>query len=90
MKKVISFIFITIVALCMTGCMPETYDLKTGDESRMTYILPNGFECVGRLSVEQFRYGKFPTLICDDGPVYHNITNYRRVEQLNPLCTETK
>ena len=90
MKKVISFIFVAIVALCMTGCFPDTFDLKTGDESHMTYILPNGFECVGRLSVEQFGYGKFPTLICDDGTVYHNITNYRQVEQLNPLCTETK
>lgn len=85
MKKVISFIFIVIVAICMTGCMPETYDLKTGDESRMTYILPNGFECIGRIAIEEQGYGKFPMLICDDGTVYHNITNYRRVTQLNPL-----
>lgn len=90
MKKVLSFIFITIVALCMTGCMPETYDLKTGDKSRMTYILPNGFECIGRIAIEELGYGKFPMLICDDGPVYHNVTNYRRVTQLNPLYNGTK
>lgn len=35
MKKVISFIFVAIVALCMTGCedafMTERYDFKTGE-----------------------------------------------------------
>lgn len=94
MKKVISFIFIAIVALCMTGCedafMTERYDFKTGRETHMTYILPNGFECVGHLAIEERGYTYLPMLICDDGTVYHNITNYRSVNQLNPLCTETK
>lgn len=90
MKKVISFIFIAIVALCMTGCMSERYGLKSGEESHMTYILPNGFECIGHIAIEEQGYARFPMLICDDGPVYHNITNYRRVTQLNPLYNGTK
>lgn len=90
MKKVISFIFITIVALCMTGCMSDVLYLKTGDESHMTYILPTGFECIGRIAIEERGYARLPMLICDDGTVYHNITNYRRVNELNPLYNGTK
>lgn len=90
MKKVISFIFIAIVALCMTGCLTESYNLKTGDETHRTYILLNGFECVGRIAIEERGYTYLPMLICDDGTVYHNITNYRSVTQLNPLCNGTK
>lgn len=90
MKKVISFIFIAIVALCMTGCMTERYGLKSGEESHMTYILPNGFECIGHIAIEERGYTNMPMLICDDGTVYHNIANYRAVKQLNPFYNGTK
>lgn len=90
MKKIISFIFIAIVAFCMTGCLSDVYDLKTGDESHMTYILPTGFECIGHIAIEKRGYDRMPMLICDDGTVYHNITNYRAVNQLNPLYNGTK
>lgn len=90
MKKVFSFIFVTIVAFCMTGCLSDTYYLKSGKESHMTYILPNGFECLGHIAIEERGYGRMPMLICDDGTVYHNITNYRAVNQINPLYNGTK
>lgn len=55
-----------------------------------TIIVPGVVECKGHTEVEYFgnpgdRRAKLPMLVCDDGRVFHNITNYQDVIELNPL-----
>ncbi len=87
MKKLIiagMVVVLTGIAMISTGCS-ENYDMSTKD-SHMTYILPGGIECVGRLALENTgAYMHYPMLICDDGRTFHNISNYQAVKQINPL-----
>jgi hypothetical protein len=72
------------IAMVAAGCQ-EQYDMSFKD-SHMTYILPGGIECVGRLTRENTgAYMHYPMLICDDGRTFHNISNYQAVKQINPL-----
>ena len=70
------------IAMMSTGCEDEGAEFKNVPT---TYIIPGVVECVGHTEREiSTKY--FPRmLICDDGRVFHNITNYRIVKQLNPL-----
>lgn len=87
MKKLIFTLMVVIligIAMVSTGCQ-ESYDMHFKN-SHMTYILPNGIECVGHLAMEDAgAYMHYPMLICDDGRTFHNITNYQAVKQINPL-----
>lgn len=87
MKKLILTLMVVIligIAMVSTGCQ-EQYDMSFKD-SHMTYILPGGIECVGRLARENTgAYMHYPMLICDDGRTFHNITNFQAVKQINPL-----
>jgi len=87
MKKLILTLMVMIpigIAMVAIGCQ-EQYDMSFKD-SHMTYILPGGIECVGRLALENTgAYMHYPMLICDDGRTFHNITNYQAVKQINPL-----
>ena len=87
MKKLIFTLMVVIpigIAMVAAGCQ-EQYDMSFKD-SHMTYILPGGIECVGRLARENTgAYMHYPMLICDDGRTFHNISNYQAVKQINPL-----
>jgi len=88
MKKLIVIgmtVILTGIAMVSTSCH-KNYDMNISN-SHMTYILPGGIECVGRLAMENTgAYMHYPMLICDDGRIFHNITNYQAVNQINPLA----
>ena len=67
------------IAMMSTGC-----DSDPMENVPTTIIIPNVVECVGHTSHDT-ETGHARMLICDDGRVFHNITNYRIVKQLNPL-----
>ncbi len=88
MKKLILMVMLVIlIGIAMVAtCCNESYDMQFKN-SHMTYILPEGIECVGHLAMEDAgSYMHYPLLICDDGRTFHNITNYQAVNQVNPLA----
>lgn len=93
MKMVLGYAAIVLVyamvVFGLTGCELDR-QIARGEHSQMTYILPNGVECIGHVEMEWYDRSGFPMLICDDGMVYHNISNYRAVHQINPLYNGTK
>ena len=71
------------------GCnsQNDAIDAMTKDKPH-TIIVPGVVECKGHVEVERFGNAhrtKLPMLVCDDGRVFHNITNYQDVIELNPL-----
>ena len=89
MKMILGYVTIVLVyamvVFGLTGCELDKH-ITTGEHSQMVYILPNGVECIGHIEMEWYDRSGFPMLICDDGAVYHNISNYRAVYQINSLC----
>lgn len=70
------------LALIFQGCSSQD-DTITKDKPH-TIIIPNVVECKGHVEREGFK--PLPKmLVCDDGRVFHNITNYQDVVELNPL-----
>ena len=77
------------LAMISQGCSSQdsAIDAMTKDKPH-TIIVPNVVECKGHVEVERFGLShrtKLPMLVCDDGRVFHNITNYQDVIELNPL-----
>lgn len=70
---------LTGIAMMSTGC-----DNDPMENVPTTVIIPNVVECVGH-TPRDTETGYARMLVCDDGRVFHNITNYRIVKQLNPL-----
>lgn len=73
------------LALIFQGCsrQDDAIDAMTKDKPH-TIIIPNVVECKGHVEREGFK--PLPKmLVCDDGRVFHNITNYQDVVELNPL-----
>lgn len=73
------------LTLIFQGCsrQDDAIDAMTKDKSH-TIIIPNVVECKGHVEREGFK--PLPKmLVCDDGRVFHNITNYQDVVELNPL-----
>lgn len=71
---------LTGIAMMSTGCEDGTEfkDVPT------TYIVPGVVECIGEIHRDtDLAYAVM--LMCEDGRIFHNITNYRRVKQINPL-----
>lgn len=76
-------------ALLFQGCssQDDAIEAMTKDKPH-TIIVPGVVECKGRVTLEYFgtvKRTKLPMLVCDDGRVFHNITNYQDVVELNPL-----
>lgn len=72
-------------ALLFQGCssQDDAIDAITKDKPH-TIIIPNVVECKGHVEREGFK--PLPKmLVCDDGRVFHNITNYQDVIELNLL-----
>lgn len=91
MKKCVLVVMCMILcglAMISQGCSNQV-DNITKDKPH-TIIVPGVVECQGHTEVEYFgnhgdRPTKLPMLVCDDGRVFHNITNYQDVIELNPL-----
>lgn len=84
MKKIIiagMALVLTGIAMMSTGCEGDEYkDVPT------TYIVPGVVECIGYTKVEYVGpHSYVKNLVCEDGRVFYNITNYRKVKQINPL-----
>ena len=84
MKKMIVLgmtLVLTGIAMMSTGCEGDEFkDVPT------TYIVPGVVECIGHTELEYVGpHSYVKNLVCEDGRVFHNITNYRIVKQLNPL-----
>jgi hypothetical protein len=88
MKKVM-FIQICLIlcsfALIFQGCSSQDDPIEAMTKNKPhTIIIPNVVECKGHVEREGFK--PLPKmLVCDDGRVFHNITNYQDVIELNPL-----
>lgn len=84
MKKLIIFgmaVVLTGIAMMTAGCESDG-----SDPVPMTYIVPGVVECVGHTELDYAGpYSYVINLVCEDGRVFHNITNYRKVKQINPL-----
>ena len=91
MKKCVLVVMCMILcglAMISQGCSNQV-DNMIKDKPH-TIIVPGVVECQGHTEVEYFgnpgdRRAKLPMLVCDDGRVFHNITNYQDVIELNPL-----
>lgn len=73
------------LALIFQGCSSQNdpIDDMLKDKPH-TIIIPNVVECKGHVEREGIK--PLPKkLVCDDGRVFHNITNYQDVVELNPL-----
>ena len=84
MKKIViagMALVLTGIAMMSTGCEgDELKDIPT------TYIVPGVVECIGYTYVEHVGpHSYVKNLVCNDGRVFYNITNYRKVKQINPL-----
>ena len=76
------------IAMISHGCSRQDDNLIK--DKPHTIIVPGVVECKGHMEVEYFGNRgdlptKLPMLVCDDGRVFHNITNYQDVIELNPL-----
>lgn len=76
------------IAMISHGCSNQV-DNMIKDKPH-TIIVPGVVECQGHTEVEYFgnpgnSKAKLPMLVCDDGRVFHNITNYQDVIERNPL-----
>lgn len=85
----ITMIILWSFAMIFNGCRRQydAIDAMTKDKPH-TVIVPGVLECKGHVEVEYFgtaRKTKLPMLVCDDGRVFHNVTNYQDVIELNPL-----
>lgn len=84
MKKLIVLgmaLVLTGIAMMTAGC--ESDELK---DVPMTYIVPGVVECVGYTELDYVGpYSYVKNLVCEDGRVFYNITNYRKMKQINPL-----
>jgi hypothetical protein len=77
------------LALIFQGCSSQNDPIDDMMKNEPhTIIVPNVVECTGYVTLEYFgqvKRTKLPMLVCDDGRVFHNITNYQDVVELNPL-----
>jgi len=92
MKKCVLIVMCMIlcgIAMISHGCSRQDDAIETMTKDKPhTIIIPNVVECQGHVEVEYFgnvRKTKLPMLVCDDGRVFHNITNYQDVIELNSL-----
>ena len=94
MKKCVLIVMCMIlcgIAMISHGCSRQDDAIETMTKDKPhTIIIPGVVECKGHTEVEYFgnpgdRRAKLPMLVCDDGRVFHNITNYQDVIELNPL-----
>ena len=70
------------IAMISHGCSRQDDNLIK--DKPHTIIVPGVVECKGHVEREGFK--PLPKmLVCDDGRVFHNITNYQDVIELNPL-----
>lgn len=86
-KRVLAGMCMILCGLAMIsqGCssQDDAIEVMTKDEPH-TIIIPNVVECKGHVEREGFK--PLPKmLVCDDGRIFHNITNYQDVVELNPL-----
>ena len=73
------------LALIFQGCSSQgdTIDAITKDRPH-TIIVPGVVECKGHVEREGLK--PLPKmLVCDDGRVFHNVSNYQDLIELNPL-----
>lgn len=83
--KYLSVLWVLVV-LAITACNDDSDKL---DKIPSTYIIPGVVECIGHVERETLK--PLPKmLVCDDGRVFHNITNYQELKQLNPLYNGNK
>lgn len=73
------------IAMISHGCSRQDDVIETMTKDKPhTIIIPGVVECKGHVEREGFK--PLPKmLVCDDGRVFHNITNYQDVIELNPL-----
>jgi len=83
MKKIL-FLTIAVFMFVLVGC---GQDRNIPINEKFTIIIPNVVECAGVVEKEFVPgvSGWFPRLKCEDGRIFHNITNYQVVNELNPL-----
>ena len=84
MKKMIVLgmtLVLTGIAMMSTGCESDEFkDVPT------TFIVPGVVECIGYTETDYVGpHSYVKNLVCEDGRVFYNITNYRKVKQINPL-----
>ena len=77
------------LAMISQGCSRQDDAIETMTKDKPhTIIIPGVVECKGHVEAEYlgatYRASK-PMLVCDDGRVFHNVTNYQDVIELNPL-----
>lgn len=65
-------IFLFLVAICLLGCSP----CKEYDKVR---VVGPGYDCVGTI-YDNMGSSRLTSLRCDNGEVYHHITNYRIIK----------
>lgn len=86
MKKMIVLgmtLVLTGIAMMSTGCDNEGTEFK---DVPTTYIIPGVVECIGHTELDYIGpYSDVKNLVCEDGRVFHNIVNYQKVKQINPL-----
>ena len=81
MKKIIVLgMTLVLAGIAMTSCNNDSTK-----HMPKTYIVPNVVKCVGHVERERLIRAFPKMLVCDDGRVFHNITNYQEVINLNPL-----
>ena len=69
-------LFVSFVAL-LAGCFPEESESPINRNPRSFVTVPGVVECQGAVSNEHLgTYSWVPVLRCNDGRVFHNITNY--------------
>lgn len=75
------------IAMISHGCSRQDDSIETMTKGKPhTIIIPNVVECKGHVEREGEGFKPLPKmLVCDDGRVFHNITNYQDVIELNPL-----
>ena len=69
---------LVIISLMFTGCSVVITDQT--EEQNTIVVVPGIIECSGKIDIEYFglsKRTKLPMLICNDGRVFHNITNYQ-------------
>lgn len=88
MKKCVLIVMCMIlcgIAMISQGCGHQDDAIDTMTKGKPhTITIPGVVECIGHVEREGFK--PLPKmLVCDDGRVFHNITNYQDVIELNPL-----
>lgn len=71
-----AILFVSFAAL-LAGCFPEESESPINRNPQSFVTVPGVVECQGAVSSEKLgTYSWTPVLRCNDGRVFHNITNY--------------